>query len=219
MAAKFTEEDDRMLLKMRGECKYSIDDVAQALGRSKSAIQRRAINLCHGKPWTGSPTGGNRPKPVPFTPAEDAILIECRKKGMLWSDTCRALVRFSEHQARNRFRVLTETGAMDRPGIWMPEEDEKLLRLADEGKLTGAEIAAALAPRSAWAVKQRLVVLRGRRKSLVAPKAGGPTAPAIRKCIGWYCGREFLSPHAGVRFCPQCRREPKYEMTCREAGV
>ncbi len=219
MAAKFTEEDDRILLRMRGECKYSIAEVAKALGKSSSGVYSRALFLCKNKPWTGR---ANKvvPKPVPFTKSEDAILLECKRKGMRWMEVCEKLVRFSEHQARNRYRVLTETVALtNRTGAWSQEEDEELMKMADAGGMSLNEIASNLAWRSSYAVQSRICLLRERRKIAAETLDKKPTAPAVRKCIGWYCGREFLSPHAGVRFCPQCRREPKYEMTCREAGV
>ena len=98
---------------------------------------------------------------------------------------------------------------------WPPHRKAKFRSMVMAGKTTGIigqEFN--ISPRTVTEVRRRMMNIQ----NAVKPKSRTCSKPVAeitqirkRRCIHPGCGREFKSPHFGIRKCPDCRRNREYE--------
>ena len=151
------------------------------------------------------------PRSVPWTPEEDAKLLELRAEGFSNAEAARALGR-SVSAVVCRFGLLRRSGGQVSARAAAPwtEEEEEWLR-QHYGRMTGAECGEALGrtKESVTTKARKLGIAKGRPGRLALEPVQEPEVPRTRKRKCHDCGR----PTYDFR-CPACWAKLRRELDC-----
>lgn len=152
---RWTPEEDAALLEL-SSAGETFAAIGERLGRSGGSVANRAKLLREG---LKDPKGRRR-----WTPEDDAELLELARAGVPQVEIARRIGR-RQGTVSTRLKALGfRTGAAPRKKRreWLPEDDTKLLELAERG-VPQVRIAEELG-RDPQTVSQRLISLRGRTR-------------------------------------------------------